>query len=110
MQSIEAAKRIYHFADPAQWQAAQTAGIYAPTSFATDGFIHLATQPQLAGVIERHLRELGPRVRLQLDPLRFGDKLIWEWVESSADVYPHLLVPIPVDAVLEAVTIDPAAS
>lgn len=110
MESIEAAKRIYHFADPAQWASAQASGSYAPESFVSDGFIHLATGPQLAGVIDRHLRGLGPRVRLELDPLRFGDKLIWEWVESSADVYPHLLVPVPVDAVLEAVTIDPEAS
>jgi uncharacterized protein (DUF952 family) len=109
VQSIDAATRIYHFADPAEWRAAQTAAQYAPASFASEGFIHLATEAQLAGVIQRHLRGRGPRVRLMLDPQRCGSALLWEWSDASGDVYPHLTAPIAQDAVLEAVDIDPDA-
>ncbi len=109
MISIDAATRIYHFADPIEWRAAQSTGSYAPAAFARDGFIHLATCAQLPGVIERHLRGVGPRIRLELDAQRFGASLLWEWVDSSGDVYPHLTAPIPLDAVLEAVQIDPDA-
>jgi len=109
VQSIDAATRIYHFADPDEWRAAQAATHYAPASFASEGFIHLATEAQLAGVIERHLRGRGPRVRLMLDPQKCGSALLWEWSDASGDVYPHLTAPITRDAVLEAVDIDPDA-
>ncbi len=107
MISIDAAPRIVHFADPAEWAAAQARGEYAPRSLAELGFIHLATEAQVPGVVERHLRGGGPRVRLLLDAQRCGDALLWEWVESSADVYPHLTVPIPLDWVIEADAFDP---
>jgi len=107
MISIESAPYIYHFALPAEWQAAQSASHYAPSAFASDGFIHLATEPQIAGVIERHLRGRGPRVRLKLDAQRCGADLLWEWSDRSADVYPHLIAPIPLAAVIEAVEFDP---
>jgi len=109
MISVDAATRIFHFADPAEWRAAQGSGRYAPSTLASEGFIHLATEAQVPGVIERHLRGRGPRVRLTLDPQRFGASLLWEWVDSSGDVYPHITTPIPLDAVLEAVEVDPDA-
>lgn len=110
MISVDPATRIFHFADPAEWRAAQGEGRYAPASLASEGFIHLATEAQLPGVIERHLRGHGRRVRLTLDPQRCGAELLWEWVDSSGDVYPHITAPIPLDAVLEAVVFDPDAA
>lgn len=109
MQSLDASIRIFHFADPAEWKAAQASGHYAPAGLEREGFIHLATEAQLAGVVERHLRGRGPRVRLSLDPHRCGPALLWEWSDASADVYPHLTSAIPLDAVLEAVNFDPDA-
>ncbi len=109
MISVDPAKRIYHFACPDEWRAAQSATHYAPSAFATDGFIHLATEPQITGVVERHLRGKGPRVRLMLDPQRCGSALLWEWSDASGDVYPHLTAPIALDAVIEAVDVDPDA-
>jgi len=107
--SVDAATRIYHFAFPQEWLAAQSKTHYAPAAFESDGFIHLATQPQLAGVVERHIRGHGPRVRLMLDPAQFGDALLWEWSNASGDVYPHLTAPIPLSAVIEAVEFNPDA-
>ena len=109
MISIDPATRIYHFAFPDEWLAAQSGTHYAPAAYAADGFIHLATQPQLAGVIERHLRGHGTRIRLMLDPQHFGDTLLWEWSNTSGDVYPHLTAPIPLAAVIEAFEFNPDA-
>ncbi|MGQ0799982.1 MAG: DUF952 domain-containing protein [Pseudomarimonas sp.] len=109
MISVDAATRIYHFAFPQEWLAAQSKTHYAPTAFETDGFIHLATREQIPGVIERHLRGHGPRVRLELDPLQCGDSLLWEWSNASADVYPHLTAPIALAAVIEAFEFNPDA-
>ena len=98
---------LFHFADPADWDAAQSRGSYQPGSFADEGFIHCATEAQLAGVIERHLRGRGRRVRLQLDPAALREQLKWEWSDASHDLYPHLFAPIPLQAVIEATPLDP---
>lgn len=110
MTDLAPAHRIYHFATPAAWYAAQQLGEYVPEEFADEGFIHCATAAQIDGVVQRHLRGGGPRIRLTLDPLRFGHHLQYEWSQRSGDLYPHIYVPIPLDAVLAAEPFDPGPS
>lgn len=100
---------MFHFATVADWEAAQARGHYLPARFADEGFIHCATEAQLAGVIERHLRGGGPRVRLRLDPQAVREILKWEWSTSSHDLYPHLFAAIPLQAVVAAEPFDPDA-
>jgi uncharacterized protein (DUF952 family) len=90
---------VYHFADPADWAQAQTAGAYAPDALRHDGFLHCATQVQLAGVVERHQRGRGARVLLTLDAAVLGDALRYDWSERSGDHFPHVYGPIPLSAV-----------
>ena len=100
---------VFHFARPEAWQAAQAHGRYRPDDLAEEGFIHCATEAQLDRVIERHLRGHGPRVRLAIDPMALGSDLVYEWVEGSEDLYPHVFGAIPLSAVREAVPFDPDA-
>jgi uncharacterized protein (DUF952 family) len=109
MTALTAATRILHFATPADWQAAQGRGEYVPASYAAEGFIHCATPAQVAGVVARHLRGRGPRLRLLLDPTAFGEALCYEWSEASNDLYPHLYCAIPLDRVLAVTRFDPDA-
>jgi uncharacterized protein (DUF952 family) len=98
---------LFHFADPHDWQAAQSRGQYQPASMRDEGFIHCATEAQVPGVVQRHLRGNGPRVRLRLDPAALREQLKWEWSSASQDLYPHLYAPIPLSAVLAAEPFDP---
>lgn len=98
---------IYHFARLEDWQAGQGLGEYQSADFASEGFIHCATEAQVPGVIERHLRGGGPRVKLTIDPQALGDTLHYEWSEASQDLYPHVYAPIPLDAVLAAAAFNP---
>jgi uncharacterized protein (DUF952 family) len=100
---------LFHFARAEDWEAAQACGEYLPSEFAEEGFIHCATETQVAGVIKRHLRGTGPRVRLRLDPRALRDQLKWEWSAASHDLYPHLFAAIPLQAVLQATPFDPDA-
>lgn len=109
MTDTSAATCIYHFARPDEWQAAQGGASYQPREFAAEGYIHCATEAQIAGVVERHLRGHGPRLRLSLDPLAFGEQLQYEWSNASNDLYPHLFCPIPLTAVLAVEPFDPGA-
>ena len=93
---------VYHFAAPADWAAAQARGEYAPASLAREGFLHCATQAQLAGVIERHQRGRGALLRLSLDAAALGAALRYDWSARSGDHYPHVYGPIPLHAVRAA--------
>jgi uncharacterized protein (DUF952 family) len=98
---------VYHFADPLAWKHAQNSGIYAPDGLSSEGFIHAATREQIEGVVDRHLRGHGPRIRLTLDCLALSDILQWEWSNASGDLYPHVFGPIPLAAVVESAPFDP---
>lgn len=107
--TLAGAQRILHFATPADWAAAQASREYLPADYTRDGFIHCATEAQVAGVLQRHLRGHGPRIRLTLDPADFGEALCYEWSEASNDLYPHLYCAIPLARVLAAEPFDPDA-
>lgn len=102
-------EQIFHFADPLAWQQALISGSYAPLGLAAEGFIHAATSAQIAGVIDRHLRGHGPRVRLTLDCASLADSLQWEWSNASGDLFPHVFGPIPLAAVIASTPFDPDA-
>jgi uncharacterized protein (DUF952 family) len=100
---------LFHFAEPADWAAAQRAGRYEPPGLAREGFIHAATAEQVPGVVERHLRGRGSRMRLTLDADALRDLLVFEWSNASNDLYPHVFGPIPLAAVVAAEPFDPDA-
>ncbi|WP_081930604.1 DUF952 domain-containing protein [Lysobacter antibioticus] len=90
---------IFHFAAPADWHRAQATGAYAPDGWMREGFVHCATQAQLAGVIERHQRGRGALLVLSIDAAALGTTLRYDWSERSGDYFPHVYAPIPLDAV-----------
>jgi uncharacterized protein (DUF952 family) len=108
-ESSPASEPLYHFAAPADWDAARGVGAYAPPGLAVEGFIHAATAAQVPGVIQRHLRGHGPCVRLTLDADALRPLLVFEWSQASGDLYPHVFGPIPVSAVVAAEPFDPDA-
>ena len=44
---------IYHITTLKQWQTALEEGVYAPETFATDGFVHCSTDKQVLDVATR---------------------------------------------------------
>lgn len=93
---------VYHFADPDDWALAQPLGAYAPLALARDGFLHCATQAQLAGVIERHQRGRGELILLHVDAAALGDALRYDPSPRSGEAYPHMYGAIPLSAVRAA--------
>ena len=47
---------IYHVTTKTDWQTAKDKGYYEAASLATEGFIHLSTKEQVAGVLERYYK------------------------------------------------------
>jgi uncharacterized protein (DUF952 family) len=91
---------IFHFATPEDWRAAQDADAYAPSSWQLEGFIHCATQAQIPGVIDRHLKGRGTFIKLTLNAAALKPHLRYDWSDISHDHYPHVYSMIALTAVV----------
>ncbi|MGH9232040.1 MAG: DUF952 domain-containing protein [Acidimicrobiales bacterium] len=100
---------VLHIATRDEWAAAQQAGVVAPTSLHTEGFVHCSTRAQLPSTLERHFRGAGPLVLLQLDLAVIEPHLRWE-EGHPGERFPHVHAPIPVDAVVAATPFTPPAA
>ena len=89
----------------ARWQAAPS---WQPPSLATQGFVHLCTKAQLAGVRERFYRD-APVVVLVLDAAKLDVAPRWEDTMVHG-VFPHLYTGIPRGAVAAEVPLAAGAA
>lgn len=92
---------IIHIARPAEWEAAQESGKYAPAAYAHEGFIHACNTNQVKGVLERHFRGVTGLVLLHIDESRLTAPLVYEFAAAVNDTFPHIYGPINTDAVVE---------
>ncbi len=97
---------IYHIVTKADWTAQHDRPAYEAASLVTEGFIHLSTRDQVAGVLERYYQNVPDLLLLHVDPARLTAELRYE-AATNNDLFPHAYGPINRDAV---VTIEPIAS
>jgi len=91
---------IYHMCTKAEWQTAQSNGVYPGSSQdVADGFIHFSSQDQVAVSAAKHRTAQTGLVLLRVDPERLGDALKWETSRGGA-LFPHLYGDLPVSAVI----------
>ncbi|MFS8498801.1 MAG: DUF952 domain-containing protein [Micromonosporaceae bacterium] len=94
---------IVHFCPRADWEAALRAGVYAPESLRTEGFIHFSAPEQVhlpANAIARGRTDL---VLLEVDEGRLAEPPRWEPGDPSdpdSMRFPHVYGPVPVSAVV----------
>jgi uncharacterized protein (DUF952 family) len=92
---------VLHLTTRAEWDAAQPTGVYEPTGFATEGFVHCSTPEQVVAVANRFYRGAGDCVLLEVDPDRVDAPLRWEpGADRPDELFPHLYGRIPVTAVV----------
>jgi len=86
---------VYKVLRPAEWVAAQAAGIFAGSpDDQRDGFIHLSAGHQVRGVCDRYFAGADDLVLLTVEAARLGSALRWE-VSHKGEAYPHLYGPLP---------------
>jgi uncharacterized protein (DUF952 family) len=101
-------ERLFHVAEAEHWTTACRTGRYDRStrglSLAEVGFVHLATDEQWPGVLERYYTgHEGPLVLLTIDPSRLTAPLRWEDAPRGAgEPFPHLYGPLELDAVVTA--------
>ncbi len=90
---------IYHVTTEQEWEKARQQGYYEAASLATEGFIHLSEERQVAGVLERYFRNQSGLVLLEIAEEKLQAPLRYEWSPSVQDNFPHLFGPLNLEAV-----------
>jgi len=93
---------IYHITEESTWKEANESGVYLPSGFDKDGFIHCSTEDQVLPVAENFYRSKNGLVLLKIDPSRLTSPLVFENLEGNAELFPHLYGSLPVAAVVES--------
>lgn len=96
---------IFHIADRDRWLASQAEGRYTASTIgrelADEGFIHLSTADQVAGVQSRFYSGVTNLVLLHVDEALLTAPLVYEQVGDAPAPFPHLYGPLNVDAVVQ---------
>jgi uncharacterized protein (DUF952 family) len=94
---------IFHIAERDRWLASVAEGSYTASTLgrelADEGFIHLSTTDQVAGVLERFYGGVPNLVLLHIDETRLTSSLVYEPVGNLPDPFPHLYGALNTDAV-----------
>ena len=98
---------IYRIADLTDWQTAQQTGFFVSPDLAAEGFIHASELYQVLATANRYYAGRADIVLLELD-----ESELWvaavpvkrEYAEARNDYFPHIFAPIPLDAVVRALS------
>lgn len=92
-------QHIYKLCSPADWAAAQPAGIYPGSAKdREDGFIHFSTAEQLPGTLAKYYAEAKELVLVAVKEAALGEALRYEPSRDNA-LFPHLYAELPLSAV-----------
>ncbi len=90
---------LIHLLSRAEWGQARLAGVHAPPSLASEGFIHLCTPEQLPGVVARFFANQSDILALELDETKIIGEIRWE-DSYGHGLFPHLYAPLNLEAVI----------
>ena len=90
---------IYHIVTINDWAAQPENPTYEAASLATEGFIHLSTKEQVAGVLDRYYHNVPDLVLLHIDPAKLTADLRYE-AATNNELFPHLYGPMNKDAIV----------
>src|SRR5699024_11444000 len=104
---------IYHLADPGDWAAAAAQGSYRVSTRGRTldevGFVHAAGAQQWQQVRRRFYGDVeGDLLLVEFDADRVPSPVIWEVGDpESAERFPHVYGPLPLEAVIAVRTLTP---
>lgn len=102
---------IYHITTVGEWERALRDGQYAMSTrdrtLAEEGFIHASTAEQVAPVANLFYKGAGGLVVLVIDADRVRPDVRYERVPEFSQAFPHIYGPLNIDAVVEAVRLEP---
>lgn len=100
--------QIHHLASIEDWER-RTSERYEPAGLASEGFVHLCTREQLAGVVERYYQGRDDLMLLTVDARTLGADLVWEDLTGSGEQFPHVYGSLELAAVVSSVPFEQRA-
>ncbi|MEZ0610742.1 DUF952 domain-containing protein [Fibrella sp. WM1] len=97
---------IYHITTRTDWEKQANELLYEAGSLHTEGFIHLSTKEQVAGVLDRYYQHVPDLLLLHVDPNKLTGDLRYE-VATNNEHFPHLYAALNKDAVVKVEPITP---
>ena len=91
---------IYHIVSAADWANQGSLLNYEATSLKTEGFIHLSTKEQVAGVLSRYYQNVPDLLLVHVDVEELTHELRYETATNN-DQFPHLYGPLNKTAVVD---------
>lgn len=88
---------LFHVTTKPELARAERTGALAPSSLASEGFVHCCFRAQLAGVLERYFRGAGELALLELDPRAVGLVRV-ETPPGAGEGFPHVYGALPLEA------------
>lgn len=93
-------ERIYHITSKQEVTEATKSGVYEPTAFGREGFIHCSYADQVAAVANRIFRGRPDLVLLEIDPAIVGCRVVDENLEGGSTLFPHVYGRLRMSAVV----------
>jgi uncharacterized protein (DUF952 family) len=91
---------LYHVVTPDYWASLASEAAYISPTFVEEGFIHLSTESQVAGVIERYYQGFDHLIWLHITAEALGEALVFEPATNS-ELFPHLYAPLNKSAIAQ---------
>lgn len=91
---------LYHLAEAKIWERQQTEGLYRPTDFEREGFVHCSTAEQLPGTAQRFYAGREDLYLLTLNTQALP--VVYENLEGGEVLFPHVYQTLPLSAVQSA--------
>ena len=91
--------RLYHITSAGEARAAAKTGVYEPTAFGREGFIHCSYAHQVAAVANRIFKGRQDLVLLEIDPAKLTCKVVEENLEGGVELFPHVYGRLEMSAV-----------
>lgn len=91
---------IYHVTDKESWDKAIQNDSYINPSLELEGFIHMSTKSQVAGVLERYFKNSKNLLLLHVDEQLLKAEIRYELSPSLQEEFPHVYGAINLDAVV----------
>jgi uncharacterized protein (DUF952 family) len=91
---------IYHITTTDIWTPQLELDSYAAPSLTTEGFIHLSTESQVAGVLERYYAGVTDIIKLHIDESKLTAELRYEEA-TGGELFPHVYGRINKDAIVK---------
>ncbi len=97
---------IYIVSHSDWWKKWSDSEVYESPTLAQESFIHLCTETQLSGVLERYFQGQTNLLKLHIDASALDASLLKYEIATANELFPHYYGAIPKAAIVKIEPID----